>query len=287
MSWFFLALIAALGTATADFLLKRWFSDRPAGEMAMARIFSVVPLGVILLIFTPWPELRPGFWQAMGLALPAEVAATLLYHRAIRLSPLALTQPFLSFTPFFSVLTGLFFLGEFPSAWGIIGVALLTGGVYGLYFEQVRSSWHQPFVTAFREPGSWMMLAVSALYAYTAVLGRKAVLASTPLFALAIYSILHALALGAVMSWSRRLSWGWLKRPRPLLCLALAMSGMVLCHYWALELVQTAYMISVKRLSILFAMLYGGIFLGEKRLIQHLGAGLVMVAGAALLLVLG
>ena len=46
-------------------------------------------------------------------------------------------------------------------------------------------------------------------------------------------------------------------------------------------------MISIKRLSILFAMLYGGIFLGEKRLIQHLGAGLVMVAGAALLLVLG
>jgi hypothetical protein len=51
--------------------------------------------------------------------------------------------------------------------------------------------------------------------------------------------------------------------------------------------VEAAYMISVKRLSLLVVMLYGGIFLGEERLGQHLAAGGAMVAGAALILLWG
>jgi uncharacterized membrane protein len=287
MTWFIWALGAAFGMGTADFFLKRWFSDRPAGEMAMARVVSVLPLSLALLIGMPRPEVKPDFYLAVGLALPAEVAATLLYHRAIKLSPLALAQPFLAFTPVFAVATGLFFLGELPTAWGMVGVALLTAGAYGLNLEKARLGWRRPFLAVFQEPGSWMMLAVSALYAYTAVLGRKAVLASTPLFMLAVYPPLHCLALGTVMGVTRRLRWGWMKRSRPLLGLMLAMSAMALCHFFALELVQTAYMISVKRLSILFATIYGGLFLGEKRLFQHLGAAGVMVAGAAVMLILG
>ncbi len=287
MRWFFLALGAAFGMATADFLLKRWLSHRPAGEMAMARVFSVVPLSLILLVSMPPPEIKPGFYLAVGLALPAEVAATFLYHRAIKRSPLGLAQPFLAFTPFFAVLTGLFFLGEIPTPWGMVGIGLLVAGAYGLNLEQARLDWRQPFLAVIREPGSWMMLAVSAIYAYTAVLGRKAVLASSPLFMLAVYPPLHCLALGVVMGATRRLRWDWMKEFRLLLGLGVAMSGMALCHFLALELVQTAYMISVKRLSILFATIYGGLFLREERLFQHLGAGGVMVAGAAVMLLLG
>jgi drug/metabolite transporter (DMT)-like permease len=49
-------------------------------------------------------------------------------------------------------------------------------------------------------------------------------------------------------------------------------------------MVQTATMIAVKRTSPLFAVLWGGLLLGEGKLAQHLGATLLMVAGAATIL---
>jgi uncharacterized membrane protein len=46
-------------------------------------------------------------------------------------------------------------------------------------------------------------------------------------------------------------------------------------------------MVAVKRLSIIMAVLYGGVFLKEARLAQHLMASGLMVAGAVVILVLG
>jgi hypothetical protein len=46
-------------------------------------------------------------------------------------------------------------------------------------------------------------------------------------------------------------------------------------------------MISVKRLSIIIAMLYGGVFLREARLGQHLLAALLMEVGAVIILICG
>ena len=53
--------------------------------------------------------------------------------------------------------------------------------------------------------------------------------------------------------------------------------------YFALERVETDYMISVKRTSVLFAILMGAQVFKEANLPQHLAAGALMVAGVALI----
>jgi drug/metabolite transporter (DMT)-like permease len=65
------------------------------------------------------------------------------------------------------------------------------------------------------------------------------------------------------------------------------MAVMVLTHFLALERIQTAYMIAVKRLSILFGILFGALLFGDRRLLRHLLAGSVMVAGVALIALSG
>jgi drug/metabolite transporter (DMT)-like permease len=287
VSWFLLALGSAFGVATADFLIKRFFSDRPVAEMAMLRFLGLVPLSLGLLVFMPWPRVSPVFFAALALALPGEAAATLLYQRAIKLSPLALAQPFLAFTPIFTLATGFLILGELPSWLGLAGVGLVAAGAYGLNLHQARLGWHQPLLAVFREPGSWMMLTASAIYAYTAVLGKKALLASSPLFVVAVYPLAFCVILGTVLAASGRLSWGWARRPWAAAGVGASMCFMAVCHFLALAQVETAYMISVKRLSLLVVMLYGGIFLREERLGQHLAAGAAMVAGAAAILLWG
>jgi drug/metabolite transporter (DMT)-like permease len=287
MSWFLLALGSAFSVATGDFLIKRYFSDRPTPEMVLVRWAGMLPMSLVILAVHPWPQVSPQFWPTIVLLLPAEVAATFLYLRAIQVSPLALTQPFLAFTPLFALLSGWLILGELPNGPGLVGVGLLAAGAYGLNLHQARQGWKGPLSAIAREPGSWMMLIVGAIYAYTAVMGRRAILAADPWFMAAIYPLAVGGTITLLLLVSGRLTWGWLRRPWPALGVCLAVTAHILCHMLAISQIQAAYMLSVKRTSLLFAMLYGGLLLGEERLGQHLLAGLLLVAGSAVILLWG
>jgi drug/metabolite transporter (DMT)-like permease len=61
------------------------------------------------------------------------------------------------------------------------------------------------------------------------------------------------------------------------------MAIMVVTHFLAVERVEVAYMISVKRMSILFGIVLGALMFAETRLVQHLLAAGVMVTGVALI----
>jgi drug/metabolite transporter (DMT)-like permease len=61
------------------------------------------------------------------------------------------------------------------------------------------------------------------------------------------------------------------------------MALMILTHFVALVGVKTAYMIAVKRTSLLWGIVLGALWLGEPNLRRNLLAGCVMVAGVGLI----
>jgi drug/metabolite transporter (DMT)-like permease len=61
----------------------------------------------------------------------------------------------------------------------------------------------------------------------------------------------------------------------------------IICHGWSISMTKAVYMIAVKRISILFGVLYGGWVFREKHMLYRLlGAGL-MVGGAILVTLKG
>jgi len=60
----------------------------------------------------PWPELDRDFYMAFIIALPVELITIILYVKALKLSPLSLTVPFLALTPVFLVTVSYFLLGK-------------------------------------------------------------------------------------------------------------------------------------------------------------------------------
>jgi drug/metabolite transporter (DMT)-like permease len=58
---------------------------------------------------------------------------------------------------------------------------------------------------------------------------------------------------------------------------------MIYTHFLALQRVEVAYMISVKRTSLLFGILYGALVFREPGLANHLPAAALMLAGVALM----
>ena len=69
-------------------------------------------------------RLEPGYWRYGLPDILLNVAANLLFLHAVRVSPLSLTIPFLSFTPVFSALSASVLLGEWPSGSALLGIVM-------------------------------------------------------------------------------------------------------------------------------------------------------------------
>jgi len=285
MTWFLLSLTAALGLATADALTKRFFSDLPPYRMGVVRILSTAPWMVLALVFLPPAVPDRAFWLAIAAALPLELAAFFLYMRALKLSPLSLSLPFLAFTPVFMILTGRLILGETIRWGGALGILLIVFGAYILNLSKMKSGLLGPIRAVIGEPGSWIMLLVSFIYSLTSPIGKVAVLHSNPWFFAAVYNLVLSVVI--VSLWPAAAGGaavrGIFARPVPMLLLGLAAAGENLAHMMAIAQVEAAYMIAVKRLSLLFGVLYGAWWFGEQNIRERLAGAAIMIAGVFLI----
>jgi drug/metabolite transporter (DMT)-like permease len=285
MAWFLLSLTAALGLATTDALTKRFLSDLPPYRMGVVRILSTAPWMVLALFFLPSAVPDRTFWLAIAAALPLELAAFFLYMRALKLSPLSLSLPFLAFTPVFMILTGRVILGESIRPGGVLGILLIVLGAYVLNLSKMKSGLLGPIRAVIREPGSWIMLLVSFIYSLTAPIGKVAVLHSNPWFFAAVYNLVLSAII--VSLWPVAAGGAGARsifaRPVPMLLIGLTAAVENLAHMMAIAQVEAAYMIAVKRLSLLFGVLYGAWWFGDHNIRERLVGAVIMVAGVFLI----
>jgi drug/metabolite transporter (DMT)-like permease len=289
MDWVPLTLLCAFSLASADALTKRHLGDCGGGEILTVR-FGLA--GVLLapgLWLAPLPPVPPSFWLWMGALVPLEIVAMRLYVVAIRDSPLSRTLPYLAFTPVFTTLTGWILLGERVSLGGFAGVLLVFAGTWVLNAEGVPGAGLarglEPFRAVLRERGARLMLTTAAIYSLTAVMSKAAMLQASPESFGAFYFVVIGAVTLVALPLAGRGGLGAVRR-HPLASLAIAAlsAAMVVTHFLALAQVEVAYMISVKRMSLIFGVLYGAWLFGERRLGRNLLASALMVAGVALIL---
>lgn len=289
MGWLLLTLFCAWAVATSDALVKGLLRDYSTPELMLVRFGLSGLLLVPFAIGYPLGEAPLAFWGWMAALVPAELFAMSLYLRAIRDYPLSQTLPYLSFTPVFSVVTGHFFLHEEISLAGFGGILLITGGAWLLNRDGLDRSGSDailsPLRAMWRNRGSRRMLVVALIYSFTLAGGKVAMghLPSEVLFG-AIYFPLTGLAtlLFVLIARPAAIRCLW-RRPAANLLVAGLMAAMVVSHFMALRSVEVAYMIAVKRTSLLFGILYGAWWFNEEGLPHNLLAGLLMVAGVALI----
>ncbi len=293
MNWFPVALTTALATASGDALLKARFSSMSPIQMAVVRAVSPIPFLLPVLVCIPWPEISKEFWTTVTMLVPLELAALTLYMKALKTSPISLSIPFLAFTPVFIVLTGWFILDEQVTTAGLAGILLTVAGAYILNLNKSVSGIFGPFVMIFKETGPLLMLMVALIYSITSVLGKKAVLQSGPFFFACFYFVLIGVATPlmalAASLFSTRVGHA-MKGLRPNLGwwgVGLCQAVMVLTHMWAISLTQAAYMIAVKRTSLLFSVFYGKFIFREERIPERFAGTALMVAGVAIILIKG
>lgn len=288
MDWLGLSLVSAFTLATADALTKRYLSHYLARELVLVRFGITGILLLPLLVVRSWPELPLPFWYWVAALLPFEILAMWLYMQAIRQSPLSLTLPYLAFTPVFNTLTAYLLLGETVTLQGFSGIALVVCGVWLLNLDSARNGHgldlFAPFRAILREPGSRRMLMVALLYSLTSVLGKGALQYTEPGFFGPFYFVLLGLVTALLFGLRNHNPFRVLTRhPWAHLGVGVFMAVMVVTHFYAIEHVEVAYMIAVKRTSLLFGMLYGAWLFAETGLVKNLVAGVLMILGILLI----
>lgn len=288
MLWFILAFATAFCVATGDALIKKFFGRFSPYEMAIVISLYSLPFLLITFPLITIPKLDNVFWLTVLILVPVDIFALYLYMKAIKLSPLSLSIPFLSFTPVFMILTGFLILDEIPNVWGVCGISFVVAGTYALYSSKIKYGFLAPFRAIRKEPGSWLMLVVALLYSVLAVLGKKAIQHSSPIFFgfffLASINII-ILILFPLLS---RIKWNALfKMPGKGLCVGFILYLHILLHVLAISMVEAVYMISVKRMSIIFAVIYGWLLFKETDIKSRMLGVILMFLGIGVITLLG
>lgn len=288
--WIVLSLTAAFSLATSDALTKKIITHDNEYIIAWLRIVYALPALFAAAALSPLPSLDDTFVFAFCAALPLEIIAVLLYYKALRVSPLSLSLPFLSFTPVFLILFSRIIMGEAVSGAGAAGIALIALGGYGLNLSSLRTGLLGPLKAVVNERGSLYMLAVSLIYSITSTLGKLAVAHSSPAFFGATYYLALALCLLPVIvlrSDSGRFFARLKATARSVLLPGTFDSVQAVTHFFAVSMVNVAYMVAVKRSSLILGSVYGFLLFGERNIRERMVGALLMFAGFVMIVVFG
>lgn len=210
--------------------------------------------------------------------------ATILYFRALQISPISLSIPFLAFTPVFLLFTGRLFLGERVSRKDMAGVGFVVLGSLLMNRGLFQRGWMEPIMALLREKGSRYMLMVGFIFSITNPIDKRLVEMSDPFFHAWTYAVMLALLIGLALLFKRgprrpvtTSSWGWIALA------ALVEAAALLLQFVSHKYIQVVITISLKRAGVILTVVLGGLLFREHHIVDRLIAASVMTAGALML----
>lgn len=287
MNWFVLSLACAYFMSTSELFSKLLMRENDEWTTGCAMVLLSLPFLVPLLIGRDSLPLSQDLILVVGIAIPFEILAYYIYLSAIRIAPLSLSVPYLSFTPVFAILTAALLLQERISFQGFLGILMVTAGAYVLNIERFVHHPLAPFKAIFKSPGSRRMLMVAFIWSLTSALGKKGVQLSDPVFFGVFYTLSVSVPMLAIAGWriTRRAATVNLKGRNSIWLLlgGLVTALATIAHFHAIKLAPVSYMIAVKRTSLIFSVLYGGLIFKEERLRLRLLGTSIMLSGVVVL----
>lgn len=291
MNWFLLAFISALFSAASA------VSEKKVLFQLSALNFSLIVSIVTLLLSIP-------FFFSINLA---EISSTVLIILFIKttLSALAFLSvmfsikkleisealPLLALSPGLIAIAGVIFINDVLSGTEWIGIILMVIGAYILELRKDNKNMLEPLKALFKFSKYSYVLIALVLFTVTSLIDRVLLTdyKLAPHSFMAFQQLFYVLVFTGIVLVNKK---GISKEVRNInkqaLLLIIAISVFTVIYRYtqieATKLAPVALVISVKRLSILFAVIFGGKMFNEENLYRRIIAVVIILAGAALLL---
>ena len=270
---FWIRLFAAIVFAAALGVRAWWGSVphvRPGGSLFGIAGMEIAPLPTYLIYLT--------------IEVLLVACSTLLFFRALQVTPISLCMPYISFTPVFLILTGYVMLGELPATQKLFGVALIFVGSIVMHRLLFAAGWLEPVKAIFRERGCFYMLLVGLINSITNPIDKRLVL-MTDAFTQACAFGLGMVVFFTILSFARRADLRTVMQTAPgWAMLAGALEAVALIFQLSSHnYIDVVITISVKRAGIILTVLLGWIIFREKDIGDKLIAASVMLAGVLII----
>jgi len=279
--WAILAILGALLTSIYHVSIKKILKDVDQYVLATG-IFLICSL--ILFFFSVIkgiPEIGSAFYLSVLITVVINIIGITFCFKAFRLTDLSLCVPMLAFTPVFLIFTSFIFLKEVPSIFGGAGIILIVAGSYILNFNKEKINFFEPFKAIFRNKGTFYMLVIALLYSVSVNFDKLVVLNSDPIFGSSVVCFLLGVSFLVISSIKKRGNREVYKKNFGkffLIGFSIALVSIAINIAYTMQI--ASYVISLKRLSILFGILFGGLIFKERHIPQRILAALVMLVGA-------
>jgi len=288
--WAIYAFLSAFFIASTDPITKKILNDKDGDEYLVGWLMLLLStpfLGIFYFshngVVFSWALLK-----TLAMIVPIEIIATILYYKALRLTDISLSVPFLALTPIFLIVTGFLLLGERISPQGMAGIGLIAFGVYSINIKEMQHGILQPIRSVFRNKGSLYMILVAMLYSITSAVSKRALLQSSPQAIPFIYNSFLSLAMAPIIFYrvkNKTTSLAGIKRRALLFGLLGLFSAISSIFYFSsVALANVAYSISIKRLSLLMSVGYGWLFFRERDVHIRILATLCMFTGIVIIM---
>ncbi len=284
MSWLALAAVTAIFDALRNLVMKSHLQALPPTFVAWAWVTSTVCWLLPVALRIPLPPLDPALWCYLLMSVLLNTSAVLLYAHALQRGDLSNTMPMIAFTPLFLLLTSPLILGELPTLAGFIGVALVVAGSYLLNIRERNHGYFAPYRALLRETGSRLMLGVALIWSIAANIDKLGIQASSPL--LWVVLVNSGLSLTLLPLMLRHVRQVCLTRRVLLVLVFIGLLDAIALYaqMTALTLTLVAYVIAVKRTSIVISVVLGAWLFGEPGFRERFAGALVMLAGVLCML---
>lgn len=264
--------------------------------------------GFLLFFFSALrgiPAIGPEFFTAVAITSALNILGLNLIFKALSSSDLSLSVPMLSFTPAILIGTSYVILHEAPSLFGFAGICIIVSGSYVLNIAEEHEHYLDPIRAMMRNRGSWYMLIVAFLFAVSINFDKIALLNSDPFFGMALTVMTIGIALLVIVAYSRYVgrneypdhAYGSVDESalparalpaRQFFLLTLLIGVCVAVEAASVNVALTMqivpYVIAIKRLSIIFMVLYGTFVFSEGDSKKRVMGAILMVAGAIIIL---
>jgi len=210
--------------------------------------------------------------------------STLLYFRAMQVTPISMCMPYISFTPVFLIFTGQIMLGELPPREKLIGIVLIFVGSLAMHRTLFANGWLEPIKAIWRERGCFYMLMVGFINAITNPIDKRLVI-MTDAFTQACAFGAGMCVLFTLLLVARGADARTVIRSVPLWA---ALAGTLEAVALIFQLSSHNYIdvvitISIKRAGIILVVLLGWLVFKEKNVGDKLIASSVMLVGVLII----
>jgi drug/metabolite transporter (DMT)-like permease len=253
--------------------------------VAVATHFVQTLVLVPVVFYTGFFIPTENFLWALLAAVIIQFAVVLLYLKALQISDISTSIPFITLTPLFMLISSPIMIGEFPNTAGLFGIVLIVAGTWLINYSKSNKSIFAPFKSLIVNKGSRYMLIVAFLWSITANIDKIGVQESSPVFWAFSKDALLMLLFILLMLWKSEKPFHQIKKEyKALSLIGFLRAGSAVTQMVAIQFILVSYVIAIKRSSALFVILWGYLFLNEKENMKTKLSGImVILAGLALI----